>query len=68
MLGAVDQGIQATRMEHALYRITLPIDKRQLNRVVQNSKFWNTLKHRFRGGAACLVVVNQNIDIQDSPS
>jgi hypothetical protein len=26
------------------------------------------LKHRFRGGAACLVVVNQNIDIQDSPS
>jgi hypothetical protein len=56
-------------MKHALDRLTLSIDKIQLNRVVQNSKFSNTLKHRFRGGAACLVVDNQNkIDIQGSSS
>ena len=33
MLGAVDQGFEATRVEHATDRITLSIDKRQLNRM-----------------------------------
>ena len=33
MLGAVDQGIEATKVGHATDRVTLPIDKRQLNRV-----------------------------------
>ena len=33
MLGAVDQVFEATRVEHAIDRITLPIDKRQLNRM-----------------------------------
>jgi hypothetical protein len=46
-------------MEHALDRLTLPIDKRQLNRMLQNSKFWNTLKPQVQRGAACLVVDNQ---------
>ena len=33
MLGAVDQVFEATRVEHAAYRVTLSIDKRQLNRM-----------------------------------
>ena len=33
MLGAVDQGIEATKVGHATDRVTLSIDKRQLNRV-----------------------------------
>jgi hypothetical protein len=33
MLGAVDQGIEATKVEHATDRVTLSIDKRQLNRM-----------------------------------
>ena len=33
MLGAVDQGIEATKVGHATDRVTLSIDKRQLNRM-----------------------------------
>ena len=33
MLGAVDQEFEATRVQHATDRITLSIDKRQLNRM-----------------------------------
>jgi hypothetical protein len=33
MLGAVDQGFEAARVEHATNRITLSIDKRQLYRM-----------------------------------
>jgi hypothetical protein len=33
MLGAVDHGFEATRVKHAIYRVTLPIGKRQLNRM-----------------------------------
>jgi hypothetical protein len=33
MLGAVDQGIEATKVGHATDRVTLSIGKRQLNRM-----------------------------------
>ena len=33
MLGAVDQGIEATKVGHATDRVTLSTDKRQLNRM-----------------------------------
>jgi hypothetical protein len=33
MLGAVDQDIEATKVGHATDRVTLSIDKRQLNRM-----------------------------------
>jgi hypothetical protein len=33
MLGAVDHVFEATRVKHAIDRVTLSIDKRQLNRM-----------------------------------
>lgn len=56
MLGAVDQGFEATKMEHASDRITLSIDKRQLNRVqyvgTRSKSIWKTCMNQAR---ACLV-------------
>ena len=44
MLGAVDQGIEATKVGHATDRVTLSIDKRRLNRM----RYVETIDKTFR--------------------
>ena len=56
MLGAVDRVFEATRVEHAIDRITLSIDKRQLNRMqyvgTRDKSISKSLMNQVR---ACLV-------------
>ena len=59
MLGAVDHGFEATRVEHAIDRITLPIDKRHLNRMQDVGTRSKIISKPYMNQVrACLVVDN----------
>ena len=59
LLGAVDQGIWATMIKHAIDRIILSADKRYLNRMRYVEPEFEMLLKSYERGYACLVIDNQ---------